>query len=172
MEVPKPPWYRRFWSLVFAAYGVFGLALVVALVALWPQDAQRPVDPAAAVGSRAEQIRSEAIEAETTLPTSTTTRLEPGVLWQRRGSDGYASGLFSAPDRWQISWSFDCQNFAAHGGGNFKLSGNGDFEEVSIQRVGVRGSGRLQITGGGRGRLTVESVCDRWAVKAVRRPGP
>jgi hypothetical protein len=25
----------------------------------------------------------------------------------------------------------------------------------------------LQVTGGGRGRLSMESVCDRWTVKAV-----
>jgi hypothetical protein len=25
----------------------------------------------------------------------------------------------------------------------------------------------VPVTGGGRGRLTIESVCDRWMVKAV-----
>jgi hypothetical protein len=38
-----------------------------------------------------------------------------------------------------------------------------------VQRFGVRGSGTLNVTGGGRGRLTIESVCDRWVVKAVAR---
>jgi hypothetical protein len=47
------------------------------------------------------------------------------------------------------------------------LSGAGDFAEVSVQRFGVRGRGVLQVTGGGRGRLSIESVCDRWTVKAV-----
>jgi hypothetical protein len=56
---------------------------------------------------------------------------------------------------------------AKYGGGNFKLSGAGAFAEVSVQRFGVRGRGVLQVTGGGRGRLTIESVCDRWTVKAV-----
>jgi hypothetical protein len=64
-------------------------------------------------------------------------------------------------------WSFDCQNFANHGGGNFKLSGAGAFNKVAVQRFGIRGRGSLLVTEGGRGRLIVESVCDRWMVKAV-----
>jgi hypothetical protein len=63
--------------------------------------------------------------------------------------------------------SFDCQNFANHGGGNFKLSGAGAFNKVAVQRFGIRGRGSLLVTEGGRGRLIVESVCDRWMVKAV-----
>jgi hypothetical protein len=38
---------------------------------------------------------------------------------------------------------------------------------VSVQHFGVRGHGIVPVTGGGRGRLTVESVCDRWMVQAV-----
>jgi hypothetical protein len=75
--------------------------------------------------------------------------------------------LFEAPGRWRISWSFDCQSFAEHGGGNFKLFGAGDFEGVGVQRFGVRGSGNLLVVGGGRGRLIIESVCERWVVRAV-----
>ena len=76
-------------------------------------------------------------------------------------------GRFTAPGRWRVVWSFSCQSFAKYGGGNFKLSGAGDFAEVSVQRFGVRGRGVLPVIGGGRGRLTIESVCDRWTVKAV-----
>jgi hypothetical protein len=101
------------------------------------------------------------------LPTSTRARLAPGVLWQRRESAGSVSGRFAAPGRWRVVWSFNCRSFAKYGGGNFKLSGAGAFAEVSVQRFGVRGRGVLPVTGGGRGRLTIESVCDRWTVKAV-----
>jgi hypothetical protein len=52
-------------------------------------------------------------------------------------------------------------------GSTIKLSGDGDFQDVSLQRFGVRGGGTLKVTGGGRGRLVIESVSDRWAVKAV-----
>lgn len=83
------------------------------------------------------------------------------------GSDGHVGELFDAPGSWRISWSFSCQKFAMYGGGNFKLSGDGDFQDVSLQRFGVRGGGTLKVTGGGRGRLVIESVCDRWAVKAA-----
>jgi hypothetical protein len=74
---------------------------------------------------------------------------------------------FSAPEKWRIAWSFNCQNFAAYGGGNFKLSGGGDFEKVSVQQFAVRASGTEQVTGGGRGNLVIESVCTRWTVKAI-----
>ena len=128
VELPKPPWYRRFGSCC------------------WPRTGPEP----AAI-----------------LPTSTGARLEPGVLWQRRESAGSVSGRFAAPSRWRVVWSFNCRSFAKYGGGNFKLSGAGAFAEVSVQRVGVRGRGVLRVTGGGRGRLRIESVCDRWTVKAV-----
>ena len=169
MEAPKPPWYRRFGVVVLAANLVVAAVLVAAVVALWPQPAQRPVAPAttAGVGRQAEQVVPQGPEPATILPTSTRVPLEPGVLWQRRGSAGTAGGRFAAPGRWRVVWSFNCQSFAKYGGGNFKLSGTGDFAEVSVQRFGVRGRGVLPVTGGGRGRLTIESVCDRWAVKAV-----
>jgi hypothetical protein len=168
-ELPKPPWYRRFGVVVLAANLVVAVALVGAVVALWPRAAQRPVAPAttAGVGPHAEQLLPEGPKPATILPTSTRARLEPGVLWQRRGSAGSVGGRFAAPGRWRVVWSFSCQSFAKYGGGNFKLSGAGDFAEVSVQRVGVRGRGVLPVTGGGRGRLTIESVCDRWMVKAV-----
>jgi hypothetical protein len=170
VELPKPPWYRRFGVVFVAANLVVAAVLVAAVVALWPRSAgQRPVAPAttAGVGRQAGQLLPEGPEPAVILPTSTRVRLEPGVLWQRRGSAGSMDGRFAAPGRWRVVWSFNCQSFAKYGGGNFKLSGAGDFAEVSVQRFGVRGRGVLQVTGGGRGRLTIESVCDRWTVKAV-----
>jgi hypothetical protein len=167
LELPKPPWYRRFWVIFLALNLVFAVVLVAAVVALWPRAAQRPGDPAADAGPQAEQVVPEGTEPATTLPAASTARLATGVLWQQRGSDAQVGELFAAPGRWRVVWSFNCQSFAEHGGGNFKLSGAGDFQEVSVQRFGVRGTGTVQVTGGGRGRLIVESVCDRWAVKAV-----
>jgi hypothetical protein len=169
VEVPKPSWYRRF-GVVFLAANLVGAAvLVAAVVALWPRAAPRPGAPAttAGVGPQAEQVVPEGPEPATVLPTSTRARLAPGVLWQQRGSVGSVGGRFAAPGRWRVVWSFNCQSFAEYGGGNFKLSGAGAFAEVSVQRFAVRGRGVLQVTGGGRGRLTIESVCDRWTVKAV-----
>jgi hypothetical protein len=170
VEVPKPPWYRRFGVVVLAGNLVVAAVLVVALVALWPRAAgQRPVAPAttAGMGPQAGQLLAEGPEPATILPTSTRTRLAPGVLWQRREGAGSVSGRFAAPSRWRLVWSFNCRSFAKYGGGNFKLYGAGAFAGVSVQRVGVRGRGVLLVTGGGRGGLTVESVCDRWTVKAV-----
>jgi len=160
VELPKPPWYRRFGVVFLAANLLVAAVLVVAVVALWPRAAaQRPGAPAttAGLGPQAEQV----------VPTSTRARLAPDVLWQQRGSAGSVRGRFNAPGRWRVVWSFNCQSFAKYGGGNFKLSGAGDFAQVSVQRFGVRGRGVLPVTGGGRGRLTIESVCDRWTVKAV-----
>ena len=169
VEVPKPPWYRRFGVVVVAANLVVAAVLVVAVVALWPRAPQRPGAPATTpgVGRHAEQVVPGGPEPAAVLPTSTRARLAPGVLWQGRGSAGSGSGRFAAPGRWRVVWSFNCQSFAKYGGGNFKLSGAGAFAGVSVQRVGVRGRGVLPVSGGGRGRLTIESVCDRWMVRAV-----
>lgn len=165
LELPQPPWYRRFWLVALAANVVLAAVLVAVMIALWPP----PADPAPAIdaGPQAEAVVADATEPDPALLTSTTARLEPGVLWLRRGSDGQVGALFDAPGRWRIRWSFNCQRLAEGGGGNFKLSGAGDFQDVSVQRFGVRGRGTLKVTGGGRGRLVIESVCDQWAVKAV-----
>ena len=169
VELPKPSWYRRFGVVFLAANLVVAAVLVVAVVALWPRAAQRPGAPAttAGAGRHAEQVVTEGPEPAVILPTSTRARPAPGVLWQQRGSAGSVGGRFAAPGRWRVVWSFSCQSFARYGGGNFKLSGAGDFAEVSVQRFGTRGRGVLKVTGGGRGRLTIESVCDRWTVRAV-----
>jgi hypothetical protein len=170
VEVPKPSWYRRFGVVLLAANLVVAAVLVVAVVTLWPRAAApRPVAPAttAGLGRQAEQVVPGGPEPAAVLPTSTRARLAPGVLWQQHGSAGSVVGRFVAPGRWRVLWSFNCQSFARYGGGNFKLSGTGAFAGVSVQRFGVRGRGVLPVSGGGRGRLTVESVCDRWTVKAV-----
>jgi hypothetical protein len=60
VELPKPPWYRRF-GVVFLAAN-----LVVA-----------------AVLAQAGRLLPDGPEPATILPTSTRARLEPGVLWQR-----------------------------------------------------------------------------------------
>jgi hypothetical protein len=168
VQLPKPPWYRRFGVLFLAANLVVAAVLVAAVVALWPPAAQRPGEPAttAVRGSHPAQVGSEDA-APAIVASSTTARQEPGVLWQRRGHDTAVGEFFAAPRRWRVIWSFDCRNFAAYGGGNFKLSGAGAFNKVAVQRFGVRGRGSLPVTGGGRGRLVIESVCDRWTVKAV-----
>ena len=169
VELPKPPWYRRFGVVFLAANLVVAAVLVAAVVALWPPAAQRPGDPAttAAAAPPADQAVPQATDPDTMRASSTTARLDPDVLWQRRGSDAEVGELFAAPGRWRISWSFAGGSFAEHGGGNFKLSGAGDFKAVGVQRFGVRGSGSLPVVGGGRGRLIIESVCERWVVRAV-----
>jgi hypothetical protein len=138
VELPKPPWYRRFGVVVLAANLAVAAVLGAAVVALWPRAAQRPVAPAttAGVGPQAEQVVPQGPEPAAILPTSTGDRLAPGVLWQRPGSAGAVGGRFAAPGRWRVVWSFSCQSFAKYGGGNFKLSGAGAFGEVSVgQRV-------------------------------------
>jgi hypothetical protein len=58
VELPKPPWYRRFGVIFLAANLVVAAVLLAAVVALWPRAAQRPHAPAttAGVGHQAEQV--------------------------------------------------------------------------------------------------------------------
>jgi hypothetical protein len=42
VELPKPPWYRRFEVIFLAANLAVVAVLVAAAVALWPRAAQRP----------------------------------------------------------------------------------------------------------------------------------
>ena len=161
MELPTPPWYRR-WSVILA--GVIGVAAIAALVG-WRglQDLNGP-DPAGTT------LAVAVTTTTATPPTSLQTRAPattrpPGALWSETGSDpGGKSPGFRASGRWRIEWSFDCENFRSYGGGNFKITGDGAFERVEIQDFAVEATGEREFASGGYGHLLVDSVCRTWTV--------
>src|SRR5215218_3861636 len=162
MELPNPPWYRR-WSVILA--GVIVLSAGVAAAGL---RGLREMDPEPAVATLAPTttVTSTTAAAPTTTGQARST-LAPDILWTKTGSDNGKSRGFRAPPAWHIEWSFDCSNFKAHGAGNFKITGDGDFEEIQIQEVDIEASGSRTYRMSGYGHLLVESVCDRWTVTAV-----
>ena len=168
-ELPRPPWYRQVWMLNLAIAAVVVAVLVAATVVVGSRRDQR-ANPTMVKGGAAattQPVRAETTQPATTLPPGTTARAKLGVLWQKTGSEGHYGWLFEVPDRWRLAWSFTCQSFAKYGGGNFKISGEGKLDDISVQRFAVRGSGAVRVNGGGRGRLVIETVCERWTVKAM-----
>jgi hypothetical protein len=151
-ELPRPAWYRRVWILNLAIAVVVVAALVAATVV---------------VGSARDEALPKASPPTSALPrTTSTTKL--GVVWEQSGSEPYSGGpSFEVPNGWHLVWTFDCHSFKKYGGGNFKISGEGALDRVSVQRFAVRGSGTETVAAGGRGRLVIETVCDSWTVKAV-----
>ena len=169
LELPKPPWYRRVWMLNLAIAVVAVAVLVAATVALGSRS-DRQANPRMVTGVAAattQPHQAEPTQPPTTLSRRTTTTAKLGVLREKSGSDGNYGGLFEVPAGWRLDWSFSCPSFARYGGGNFKISGEGKLDEVSVQRFAVEGSGSVRVAGGGRGRLVIETVCDRWTVKAT-----
>jgi hypothetical protein len=165
MELPNPPWYRR-WSVILA--GVIGVAAVAAVVGVLGFRGADGPDPGPDVASPAPTTTvtstTAAAPPTTRQPQST---LAPGILWTKTDTDNAKSRGFRAPSAWHIEWSFDCSNFKRYGGGNFKITGDGDFEEIQIQEVDDEASGSRTFNRGGYGHLMVESVCKRWTVTAV-----
>ena len=164
MEPHNPPWYRR-WSFILA--GVIGLAAIAALVG-W-RGLSRADTPETTVASQT-SVTTTVPTTTTTPPTSlrqnTTTR-PPGILWTDTGRDVGRSPGFRASGRWRIEWSFDCSNYRRYGGGNFKITGDGAFERVEIQRFAVEDRGTQRLSSGGFGHLLVDSVCKRWTVTVM-----
>jgi hypothetical protein len=168
-KLPKPPPDRRIWWSIPTVV-VTLLVIGAAAAALGWRLGQPPASPAPATTMRSAPTAPNSTEAApppTASPSLTTAKREPRVLWQRTGSDIVSGDPFSAPRRWRIVWSFDCRNFAAYGGGNFKLSGQGAFQNLLVQRFAVKAHGTVRVTGGGRGNLEIESVCNRWTVTAI-----
>jgi hypothetical protein len=168
-ELPKPPWYRRVWTL-YLAIAVVTVGALAATVALRSQAAQR-ADPPAATDAPVDATppnQADATRQATTLPPRTTVRAKLGVFWQKTGSAGHYGALFDVPNGWRLVWSFNCRSFAKYGGGNFKISGEGKLDDVSVQTFAVKASGTERVPGGGRGRLVIETVCDRWTVRAIK----
>jgi hypothetical protein len=163
LKLPNPPWYRR-WSFLLA--GVIGLAAIVALLG-WRGLQQASPSTTTTTAPPATVAPTTTTRPPPQSPTSTRAAA-PGVLLQMEGSDTERSRLFKAPARWRIVWSFDCREFAGGGGGNFKISGEGAFDEELVQRFGRADEGVATVSGGGFGRLVVTSVCEHWEVQAVR----
>jgi hypothetical protein len=164
MELPNPPWYRR-WSAILA--GVIGLAAVVALVGLLGLRGIDGDDPEPTAANLPTTTVTSTTAAPPTSTEQSRTTVDPDVLWADTGSDNGKSPGFRAPSAWHIEWTFDCSNFKAHGFGNFKITGDGAFEDIQIQKVDVAASGSETYHLAGYGHLVVESVCDRWTVTAV-----
>ena len=169
LELPKPPWYRRVWMLNLAIAVVVVAVLVGATVALGSR-LDRQANPPMVTGAAAATTQADRVEPTqppTTLAPRTTDRAKPGVLRRWSGGEGNFDGLFEVPSGWRLVWSFDCPSFASYGGGNFKISGEGRLDDVSVQRFAVKGRGSERVAAGGRGRLIIETVCDRWTVRAT-----
>ena len=167
LELPKPPWYRRVWMLNLAVAVVLVVVVVVATVVLGSRN-----EPAAGPTTVASFAATTSPPDAAPPPTrGTTPRTIPkavgGVLWAKTGRDVHHGDVFEAPGVWYLLWSFDCRSFRRYGGGNFKIYGEGGFATVSVQEFAVKGNGRRRVTHGGSGRLVIESVCDRWTVKAI-----
>ena len=161
MQLPNPPWYRR-WSVILA--GVIGVAAITAMLG-W-RGLQQVASPSTTTTPPA---TAPGPATATTGPAGqgTTTTRPPGVLWTRSGSDVGRSPGFRAPSGWRIEWSFDCSNFRKFGGGNFKISGGGAFSRVQVQEFDVEASGSRTFTRGGYGHLVIDSVCRRWTVTVL-----
>jgi hypothetical protein len=160
MDLPNAPFYRR-WSFILA--GVIGLAAITALLG-W-RGLQQVPEPAATTLPAATVLSP---PPSTTTPTSIGPTSKPSdLLWEEEGSDVARSREFRAPDAWRIEWSFDCGNFKKYEGGNFKITGDGAFNDVDIQKFAVEGSGTKRYDRGGFGHLQVNSVCRRWHVRVL-----
>jgi hypothetical protein len=165
MQLPNPPWYRR-WSVILA--GVIGLAAITAMLG-WR--GLQDLDFQAAATTTTTTMTTRPSSTTTTVPPTsptTTTLATSDVLWSKTGSDIITSPGIKAPPVWHIEWSFDCSNFTKFEGGNFKITGDGAFELIDIQAVEIKASGRKNFKRGGFGHLTVASVCDHWTVKVLR----
>jgi hypothetical protein len=163
MELPNPPWYRR-WSVILASVIVLSAGVAAAgLRGLHGVDGPGPT--VTTLASTTTVTRTTAAVAPTTRQPQST--LAPDVLWTKTSGDNAKSRLFRAPSAWHIEWRFDCSDFNKVEGGNFKITGDGAFEIVQIQEFDTGASGSRTFNRSGLGHLIVESVCGRWTVTAV-----
>jgi hypothetical protein len=162
MDLPNAPFYRR-WSFILAS--VIGLAAITALLG-W-RGLQEVATPATTVTTLPATTMPS--PPTTTSPSSIGPTSKPdAVLWDKQhGSDVEKSPGFRAPSAWRIEWSFDCSNFKKLGGGNFKITGDGAFDQIQIQGTDVKASGTRRFTRSGFGHLLVESVCRDWTVTVL-----
>jgi hypothetical protein len=163
MELPSTPFYRR-WSFILA--GVIGMAAVVALLG-W-RGLQQVAEPATTVTTVPATTQPPPPTTEPP-PSSGPTSKPANILWERRnsGASKVRSPPFKARSGWRIEWAFDCSDFADLGGGNFKITGDGDFQQIQIENVANHATGTKVYSRGGFGHLFIETVCEQWTVRAL-----
>jgi hypothetical protein len=95
MELPDPPFYRR-WSVILA--GVVGVAAITALLG-W-----RGLQQVASPATTGTTVTSTTASPPTTAPpTSSNSSSKPaGVLWEEEGDEVAISPGFRAPPTWRI----------------------------------------------------------------------
>jgi hypothetical protein len=160
---PDTPFYRR-WSFLLA--GVIGMAAVVALLG-WQGFTDAGSSPTTVTTV---PVTTQPPPPTTAPPPSNEPTSKPDdILWERlnSGESTVRSQAFRAPSTWRIVWAFDCSNFADHGGGPFKITGDGDFDQIQIDNVNVRANGTESLRRGGFGHLYIETVCEQWTVRAL-----
>jgi hypothetical protein len=164
IELPKAPFYRR-WSVILA--GVIGVAAIMA--GLGWRGFQEVASPNPTSTIVAVPTTTLGDPPTTSAPSQQTTNRPEDVLWEELNSSVglRRSQVFLARPGWRIEWSFDCSNFRKLGGGNFKITGNGAFTQVQIQKFDIKGSGSESFSRGGNGYLVIDSVCKRWTVRAL-----
>jgi hypothetical protein len=163
MQLPNPPWYRR-WKVILA--GVIGLAAITALLGLRGLQQVGPPDPSV-TGQPPPTAAPTTVTAPPTSTTRPPTTIRAGVLWHKDGHDVDKSPGIRAQGAFRIEWSFDCSNFKKYGSGNFKITGDGAFDRVEIQAAKLKASGSHTFPRGGFGHLSIDSVCDHWTVTVL-----
>ena len=162
--LPTPPFFRR--SSVILT-GVIGLAAIVAMFGWWGLSRVPPTETTIVTSLPTTTVAAPVTTA-TTPPTSYGPTSKPAdQLWRGEGTGGELSPGITAPARWRIQWAFDCASFEKFDGGNFKITGDGVFEQVDIQDVATQGTGTRKFTRRGFGHLRVETVCDHWTVTVL-----
>jgi hypothetical protein len=165
MQLPNPPWYRR-WSVILA--GVIGLAAIAAFLGVRGLQSAEPSTTSAGQAPPTTVVDLTSTVPPTTTPPPTSTTQQPGVVWSKQGHDVDKSPGIRTPANWRIEWSFNCASFKKYGGGGFKITGDGAFEEVLIQEQDIKASGSRTYNHGGYGHLSVTSVCEHWTVTVLR----
>jgi hypothetical protein len=92
----------------------------------------------------------------------------PVVLLDLSGSGTKTTQKFTARGDWDLEWSYDCSSFGQ--AGNFQVFADGPGFLAPVNQLDIRGTGVEHYHDGGEYYLTVNSVCNKWTVKAVDVP--
>ncbi len=97
-----------------------------------------------------------------------TPALAQAVLLDEKGSGTRTTSRFTAPQDWDLAWSYDCASFGQVG--NFQVyvyKGDGTLSnDTLVNQLGRSGQGVEHYHTGGERYLVVNAVCD-WTVKAT-----
>ncbi|MFI1091083.1 hypothetical protein [Streptomyces sp. NPDC020917] len=166
---PQPPRKSKALKIILGAIGgIIAVSVIASLAGGGKNNTDDTADRASARTTTA-PAKSEAPKAtKAAAPAKASAAPKPKVVLAESGHGIKNTVRFTVHGDWDLRYTYNCSSFGYQG--NFIVTGmGGDFPDVMVNEMGMKGSDVTHQHDGGTIYLQVDSECN-WTVKATDLP--